>query len=123
MHVGSFQIPYNYDMIFEMDIWFMTPKKEYNALAMASCVLQAEFLLCMQMNGNRNLEKAFADSYDFPMFDIPEQCIRNVFAAASALHAVVRIHHISELPAIFPNFFGLFEAKLKIIKCKNHFRY
>ena len=122
VQIGSFQIPYRYEMISDPDICILTPQEEAAALAMASCVVQAEFSMTKQMNGNRNIVKAFADCCGFPVFDIPNECIRNVFAAASVLHAVIRIHHISQLPAIFPNFFGLIEAKLKIIKCENHFR-
>ncbi|OHS92691.1 hypothetical protein TRFO_40987 [Tritrichomonas foetus] len=120
--IGPYLIPYGYEMLSKIDICLMTPQEEAAALALASCLMRPELAICKQQNGNRNIVKAFADSCGFPVFDVPASCIRNVFAGASSIHAVIRLQNVKELPAIFPNFFGLIESKNKIMKCENHFR-
>ncbi|KAK8889076.1 hypothetical protein M9Y10_033820 [Tritrichomonas musculus] len=120
--IGTFTIPYGYEMLSKMDIGIMTDQEAAAALALASCMNQPEFALCKQMNGQRNVVKAFAESCGLPVFDVYSNCLRNVFAGASAVHSIVRLHEVKELPALFPNFYGLIEARMKIMKCETHFR-
>lgn len=121
-NIGNLSFRYGYELISHADIGPLTDTEDEAMLALASCMLNAEFSVCKQMNGSRNILKAFADSCGLPLFKIGSKYISNVFPGAASCKCVIRLTDVKDLPAAFPNFFGLLESQSKVMKCETHFR-
>ena len=120
--VGNLSFKYGNELISDGDIGPMTDAEDEAILSFASCMQNAEFSVSKQMNGPRSLVKAFADLCGIPCFSINSKLISNVFPGVASCKCVLRLTDVNDLPAAFPNFFGLLEAKTKVMKCETHFR-
>ncbi|EAX94371.1 hypothetical protein TVAG_068390 [Trichomonas vaginalis G3] len=121
-NIGNLSFKYGYELISHADIGPLTDSEDEAMLSLASCMVNAEFSMCKQMNGVRNIVKSFADFVGLPCFKMSSKIISNVFPGAASCKCVIRLTDVKDLPAAFPNFFGLLESQTKVMKCESHFR-
>jgi hypothetical protein len=122
VNIGGYCFAYGYEMLADVEIGFFSNEEEAAALALAGSLTQSEFVMCKLMNSNRDLVKPFADFCGIPCFTVARSCLNNAFAGAVAVRSALRLPEIKELPVLFPNFFGLVESKIKVLKLESHFR-